>query len=149
TLEALFEVYRDSLTEGAKAATTLATERTHAKNLLIGLGKTTLIEGLTKAEIQAYADRRSKRGRPATIRKEVATLGFVWRWAIDRGLVRAAVPNLNLTFRKQVDREPFRTWEEIEAIVAVGGLSEAEEAGLWESLFLDEAQIREVLGYVR
>ncbi len=147
TLGELFDVYRATLTDGAKAATTLATERTHTGHLRAGLGPKSPVEAITKAQLQAYADRRTRSVGPATVRKELATLGYIWRWALDRGHVRSAVPALGVTYRKQAEKEPFRTWSEIEAIVASGGCTTAREGALWESLFLDEEQVREVLAH--
>ena len=149
TLGRLLDLYVQTLTEGAKAATTLATERTHVKHLKAVLKASTPVDGLTKADTQAYADTRSRKVRAATVKKEMATLAYIWRRGLDRGHVRAAVPSLKLTFCKQADKQPFRTWEEILAIIDSGHLGGDREAELWKSLYLDEHQVREVLEYVR
>ena len=149
TLGELLTLYQETLTEGAKAATTLATERTHVKHLRAALKPTTPMDALTKAVIQAYADARTRKAKPVTVKKEVATLGFIWRWGVERGHVLTPPPSLTLTYRKQAEKEPFRTWEEIEAILAAGHVTPAHEEELWGSLYLSESQIREILEHVR
>ncbi|HEY2159520.1 MAG TPA: tyrosine-type recombinase/integrase, partial [Isosphaeraceae bacterium] len=131
------------------AASTLSTERTHIGHLRAGLAPTSPVESLTKAQLQAYADRRTRSVSPATVRKELATLGYIWRWGIERGHVHAPVPSLAVTCRKQAEKEPFRTWSEVEAMIASGEGGEARTSRLWESLHLDEEQVREVLEHVR
>lgn len=71
-------------------------------------------------------------------------------WAVRKGKVLHKSPATDLR-RPQagVDRDEFRTLEEVEEIVARGGLTDDEELEYWESLFLTEDQIGETLSFVR
>ena len=46
------------------------------------------------------------------------------------------------------DKAPFRTREEVDDIVRRGGLSDDEEIALWESLYLTQQEIGEILAMV-
>ena len=48
-----------------------------------------------------------------------------------------------------MNRTSFQTWEEIERKIARGGLSEAEQAELWECVFLTLPEIDELLAFVK
>ena len=73
----MLDLYTQTLTEGAKASTTLATERTHVKHLKAVLKASTPVDGLTKVDLQAYADARSRKVRATTVKKELATLAYI------------------------------------------------------------------------
>ncbi len=73
---------------------------------------------------------------PVTIRKTIATLWAVWNWAAKSGLLSGAFPNSGVRYPKGTEKPHFQTWKEIEMQIARGGLSDAEQADLWDCLFL-------------
>jgi integrase len=64
-------------------------------------------------------------------------------------LVTSKFPAVELVYPKEQQAEPFRTYAQIEEIIARGGLDERRIRELWDSLFLDPKQIQEVLEIVR
>lgn len=156
TLGDLFDAYFQSLPEGALEATTIAGMRLHEKHLRQHLGTALPLLTLQALELQGYVERRSKepglRGRnvsPATIKKDLITLRTAWNWAIHMGHLKRPFPNRGLRFGKISEKPPFQTVAEIEKRAAKGGLSEAEEADLWDCAFLTLADIEGLLGQVR
>jgi hypothetical protein len=81
-------------------------------------------------------------------RKAAATLRFVWNWAYRRGQVPAKFPEVELVFPKEKQPEPFRTYDQIQAILARGRIDKRRERELWDGLFLDPTQVAEVLEHV-
>jgi integrase len=107
---------------------------------------------------QGYIGRRAKvvrNGRPIqrkTIEMELQTLRRAWDWAASRtpGLARPHWSLKGLSFPKAMPLRPFMTWGEVEREVAraKGRLKPAEVDALWDCLWLDRAQVRELLGFV-
>lgn len=54
-----------------------------------------------------------------------------------------------MVFPKEKQPEPFRTYDQIQTILARGGIDKRRERELWDGLFLDPAQVAEVLEHVR
>ena len=54
-----------------------------------------------------------------------------------------------MKYPKEEEKPSFQTWEEIERKIARGGLSEAEQAELWECVFLTLPEIDELLAFVK
>jgi len=131
-----------------KAETTLDGERKHIRHLKKGIGEKTAINTIDLKKVQAYAASRPVSG--ATIRKELVTFSQVWGWARVRGIVKKECPIYDarrkwaVKFDKPAEREKFMTWAEIERRIARGG-----DESLWEVLFLDEKQVRDLLKYVK
>jgi integrase len=155
TLAELFAAYAERFTSGAKEASTRKVERIHAAHVTRVLGPRAVLAQMTTGTIQGYVDTRSeeryrgRRIRPQTIRKEVATLQTVWNWATRQGLVGAVCPARGVTFPKGQDKPPFRTYDQIAAIVARGGLTDPQIRELWDGLFLDTDQVAEAIEFVR
>ncbi len=155
TLDGLLAVYRKSLPKGAKAQTTLNTEETHTSHLLRHIRKTKLAQSVTTADMQMYVEKRlrdSYRGkpiRPDTVKKEVATLRLIWNWAVAHGLLTGASPTKGLNYPKTEQKPPFMTREEIEKVIKRGGLTEEQEARLWDCLFLTSAEVAKLLDHVK
>lgn len=150
TIESLLNLYARHLTPGSKGVNTLETEAIHRTHLISILGKTG-VESFGLNDLDRYVKTRAEIGRDAvTIKKEIATLRLSWNWGFKRG--HAAVPwtwKLNdLHFPKQAEKEPFRTWSEIERRISAGVSTERARA-LWECLYLDESQVTECLAWVR
>lgn len=154
-LAELFECYRTQFTAGAKEAITREMEGVHLKHLARLIGGETPVASITAATVQRFVDDRSQelhRGhpvKPKTVRKAVATLRFVWNWANRRGEVPTKFPDVELVFPKEKQPEPFRTYDQIKAILARGGIDKRRERELWDGLFLAPAEVEEVLKHVR
>lgn len=155
TLAELFEHYAKNLTAGSKEANTRKCESIHMRHLERLLGGKTPVARVTTAVVQGYVDRRAAekyRGRPIkpqTIKKEVATLLTVWNWAARRDHVPAPCSTKGVTFPKEREKPLFRTYDQVTAIVARGGLSKTEVRELWDGLFLGKDEVAEVLAHVR
>jgi len=152
TLKSVFDHYTASLTPNAKEANSLETEQIHRRHLLGQLGEGTPFESIALATLQDYVNARGNAGRQAnTIKKELATLRMVWNWAFKRGQVGLPVTwkVRDLTFSKSSQKESFKTWEEIEHRIEMGGLKPERVEALWECLYLDESQIKECLDWVK
>lgn len=154
-LAEVFESYRTQFTAGAKEAITREMEGVHLKHLARLIGGDTPVVAITAAVVQRFVDARSQelhRGhpvKPTTVRKAVATLRFVWNWANRRGLAPTKFPDVELDFPKEKQPEPFRTYDQIQAILARGGVDKRRERELWDGLFLSPAEVEEVLKHVR
>jgi integrase len=154
-LEEMFDLYRREFTAGAKEAITREMENIHLNHLTRLIGGETPVAAVTAGTIQRFVDDRSRelhRGhpvKPKTVKKAVATLRFVWNWAFRRGAVPSKFPDVELVFPKEKQPEPFRTYEQIQAILARGGIDKRRERELWDGLFLDPKQVTEVLEHVR
>jgi integrase len=107
---------------------------------------------------QGYIGRRSRverAGRPIqrkTIEMELQTLRRAWEWAASRtpGLAPPSWTLKGLSFPKATPLRPFMTWGEVEREIAraKGRLTAAEVDELWDGLWLDRGQVRELLGFV-
>lgn len=154
TMKGLFDRYQHDLPADAKAKTTRATERVHMGHFTRILGVELRLP-LSLTDLQAYIRERSKEdGRKGnrvgakTIEKELETLNTIWTWAVKMGLVQTPMPRDGLVLPVTADKPPFQTKKQIEQQIARGGLSPAEEAALWESLYLDLDEIKAILDYV-
>jgi integrase len=144
-----------------KAKNTIACEEIHVRHLKRLLGESTHLSAITLATIQGYINTRSKTkcrdkllsGR--TIRKELATFRQIWDWARKRQYVAAECPLYDegrrwaVTLPKPMEKEKFQTWEQIKRRIARGGSTPQKKKELWDSLFLDEYQIAELLKHVK
>lgn len=154
-LSELFRTYQTDFTAGAKEVITRAMEDIHMKHLTRIIGGDTLLASVTAGTVQKFVDARSREefnGHPVkakTVRKAVATFRVVWNWAYRQGHVPSKFPEVKLVFPKEKQPEPFRTYDQIQAIVARGGIDKRRERELWDGLFLNPAEIADVLEYVR
>lgn len=96
----------------------------------------------------AYAKERLAEGvRPYTVRKELGTLHRALRWAKRAELLNSA-PAWNVAdipIGHDEGREPFRTFDQIQAIIARQGLKGKEAGRLWECLYLSSEDVDECL----
>src|SRR2546423_492892 len=91
------------------------------------------------------------RGKPlsaTTIKKELSTFSTVWSWARTVGYVTSAFPKKNLGSPKTSKQPPFQTWGEIERQIKPGGLTDVEQAELWDCLFLTLAETDDLLRFI-
>ena len=153
-LSELFGTYRTSFTVGAKEKITLKMENIHLKHLIRILGDRPASE-VTAGAVQRFVDVRSRETfkgqpvKPTTVRKAVATLRFVMNWAVRQGHGTTKFPEVELAFPKERQAEPFRTYDQIAAIIVRGGLDARRIRELWDGLFLDPEQVAEALQVAR
>ena len=155
TLEQIKKDYFDELPKGAKEDSSVATEKTHASHLIQILGGSLPIRSLGVSQLQRYVSERRKddgqRGKkiqPHTIKKELQTFKQFWDFARVRQYVEGDCPTLHVRLPKPDEKPPFHTWEQIEAAIKQGGLTEVQVDELWDSLFLGEKEVQELLAYV-
>jgi integrase len=154
-LSELFQTYQTEFTVGAKEVITRAIEDIHMKHVSRIIGGQTLLATVTAGTVQRFVDERSREqfnGYPVkakTVRKAVATFRFVWNWARRQGHVPTKFPEVELVFPKEKQPEPFRTYDQILAILARGGIDKRRERELWDGLFLNPAEIDAALEHVR
>jgi integrase len=130
--------------------------RLHFKHLVGCFGPAFPIAELSLADLQRYVDRRARangtNGRKlsaATIRKELVTLRTAWNFAARLKLVVGRLPAEGLRYPKSTEKPPFQTMAEIERQLTAGGLTEAEEAELWDALYLTADEIAKLLAHVK
>lgn len=168
TLKELFTKFFDAMPPGTLEDTTMKTMRLHVRHLIRIFKARFKIQQLTKQDLQRYINKRaaektqyivdkslpkSKQKRTpvsaTTIRKEIVTLGTVWRWAETEPLVTGAFPNRGLRLPKTDEKPPFQTWEEIERQINCDSLTGSEAAVLWDCLYLRSSQMEELLQHVK
>lgn len=147
----LFDSYFATLTRDAKAAGSIKTEKIHAGHLRKAIGEKRSADDLALETVQRYVDKRARKVTRTTILKEIATLRFILRWSAKRGLVgrEPTWRTADLTLPKGHERPPFQTIDQIEKQIAKGGLSDEQQANLWECLWLDQARTLECLAWVK
>jgi integrase len=155
TLGEFFERFKKNRPPG-KEGNTAYTEDIHIAHLLRLLGAKTALADVP-GKLQAYVNDRSNEDSrlggkvsQATVKKELGTLTSLWnRWGSGQGLTAGTLSLTNLEYPKKDEKPPFQTWEQIERQIAVGHLSEDEQAELWDALYLPVPQVQELLEYVR
>lgn len=142
--------------EASLEPNTLECIRIHFRHLERAFGPEFEVTSLKLADLQRYVDQRAKaKGRKGgklsatTIQKEIVTLRTAWNWAERMELVTGRFPNRGLRYPKTTERPPFMTRAEIERRLATGGLTEAEQAELWDALYLTADEVKELLQYVK
>ena len=156
TLRELLVKYENGLRVGTLESNSISTIKLHLKHIARILGSKFRADRLSFSNLQNYVDVRSleqgKRGRPisaVTVKKELATLSGVWNWAARMGDVRGMYPSKGLSFQKTIEKPMFQTRSEIERQIANGGLSDIEQAELWDCLYLSADDIDDVLHVVQ
>ncbi len=135
TARQLFDQYLAAHGNGTLESSTLVTLRIHLKRLAETVGERFRIQGLSLADLQGHVDRRRKKAvAPATLKKEIATARACWNWAVSAGHIKGTFPSRGLRFPRGAEKEPFRTFAEIEALVAADAFEGAD--ALWECLYL-------------
>jgi integrase len=155
SLKQLCEGYVESLPAGAIEESTLEGMEIQMRHLRRILGDDFAIRSLELADLHRYVDQRSRekgrRGRTVsavTIKKDLTAFSTLWTWARHMGAVEKPFPKRGLKFPKTTEKPAFQTIQEIERKIARGGLTEAEEADLWDFVFLTLPDIAELLTYV-
>ena len=153
TIESLLDQHLANIPEGSIEANTRSMLMIHARHLKRLLGKRTQTAKLELSDLQAYVNKRSQepglRGRTVgavTIRKELTTLQVAWNWATDAQLISTKLPSKNrLRYPKSDEKPPFKTWAEIERIIARGNLTSEQQADYWGCVYLNKEEISDLL----
>jgi len=149
TAKQLFDKYLQTHANGTVEKNSLGTSRTHFNQFTKSVGERFRIQTLTLLTLQEHVDRRRRKGvSPATLKKELATIRSCWNWAVHGGILKGTFPGKGLRFPKEKEKEPFRTFAEIEAIIAAENPDDERKEALWESLYLTRPEIEEFLLYV-
>jgi integrase len=150
TARQLFDSYLATHSNGTVEESSLGTARTHLHQFAQTVGERFRMQALTMLDLQGHVDRRRKKGvSPVTLRKEVATVRACWNWAVHAGVLKGAFPGKGLRFPKEEEKEPFRTYAEIETVLASESPDDARREVLWESLYLTPAEVEQFLLCVR
>ena len=156
TLEQIKKDYFAELPQGAKEDSSVATEKTHLSHFIKILGGRAPIRSLGVPQLQRYVSERRKndgqRGKkiqPHTVKKELQTFKQLWDFARVRHYVEGDCPALHAKLPKSDEKLPFHTWAQIEAAIKKGGLTEIEIGELWDSLFLGEKEVQDLLAWVK
>jgi integrase len=123
----------------------------HLRNLAEKLGSKSSepIDRVDRRDLEAFLQARLRERSPTTVAKERDTVVGFFAWAVGQGYLETS-PAVGLTRVKTGgQRSPFRTVDEIEAILARGGLTRDEQWALWDCLYLAPGEIAEVLALVR
>jgi integrase len=157
TLQDIWNGYFESIPSESRDS--IKTERTHIKHF-IAILKNKNIRAINFKDLQEYIKTRleedGNRGKTTstrTIRKEMDTFKGIWNnYALPLKLVSFS---FELTFvakfklGKESTKAKFQTWEQIENQISRGNLKENEAEFLWDGLFLDLSQIKELLDFVK
>jgi integrase len=150
TARQLFDSYLATHSNGTVEESSLRTSRTHLNQFAQTIGERFRMQALTLLDLQGHVDRRRKKGvAPVTLKKEMATLRACWNWAVHGGVLKGVFPGKGLRFPKEEEKEPFRTFAEIEAILAAEKPDDDRREMLWEALYLTRQEVEEFLLYVR
>jgi len=153
-LKTVVDQYLDNYTVG-KEQTTIAGEKIHIAHFQRILGDKLMFSSLDTDKLQTYAAKRSKetglngkRLSPETVKKEFRTFNQIWKMAVAKGYAFGPSPTKSVRLELTDEKPPFMTWDEIEAIIERGDLTGEQQKEYWDSLFLDEKQILELLSHV-
>jgi integrase len=150
TARQLFDSYLATHSNGTVEESSLRTSRTHLNQFAQTIGERFRMQTLTLLDLQGHVDRRRKKGVSAvTLKKEMATVRACWNWSVHGGVLKGVFPGKGLRFPKEEEKEPFRTFAEIEAIIAAEKPDDDRREMLWEALYLTRPEIEEFLLYVR
>ena len=69
--------------------------------------------------------------------------------AVAGGVLKGSFPAKGLRYPKEEEKEPFRTFAEIEAIIASENPDEERKEALWQALYLTRPELEEFLGHMR
>jgi len=133
----LFDHYLRTHANGTIEDNSLGTRRTHFNQFVRTVGERFRFQSLTFLTLREHIERRRKQGIfPSTLKQEVASVRACWNWAVLAGLLKGVFPGKGLRFPKEDEKEPFRTFAEIEAVIAARNPDDATKDVLWEALYL-------------
>ncbi len=156
TLGDIVRRYQETFTKGAKEEITRRMEDIHLAHLIRIIGGKRPLSEITTGIIQQFIDARSREkhnGHPIkakTVKKAVATLRYVWNWSFRQGQAPMRFTGCDLIYAKEKQAEPFRTYEQIQAIITRSpGLTRRRLRELWDGLFLNPVEVADVLDHVK
>ena len=148
SLGEMLDEYLANIKEGSIESNTRQMLEIHVRHLKRIIGKRKTAKLIDIDCLQHYVDarslepgRRNKNVSPTTIRKEISTLSTVWKWALAKKLVSHPLAKVGLQYAKATQKPPFQTYQQIKQRIERGHLPEAQQADLWESVFLDLDEI--------
>jgi integrase len=151
--------FRDQYVATHKASlekTTLDGIELHFGYFVEEWGENFPINDLGLLTLQAYVDGRTKdagmNGRKvsaATIKKEIITLRTAWNWAKRAKIVKEPFPYVGLRYPRTTEKPPFMTKAEVERKIKAGGLSQAEEADLWDAMYPTTEETKTILKLIK
>ena len=114
----------------------LSTQAVHLRNFRKKLGRRadTPCDRLAHRDLDQYLQARLKERKADTVGKERFPLVKLFEWAVAHGYLDASPAAGLAAIKGDADKQPFGTVAEIEAILARGGLDDAEAATLWDCL---------------
>lgn len=168
TLGSMLQQFFESIPPDSLEETTSKTMQIHRRHLIRVLKTSLPVRELSGEHLQQYVNKRAtertrfiadktkpkaKQTRTqvsaTTIRKEIKTLGTIWRWAISAQIVDHPFPCRGIRWPKTDEKPPFQTWSEIERQIEQQQLTTSEADLLWECLYLRASEIEELLAFVK
>lgn len=150
TARQIFDDYLKTHSNGTIEENSLLTLRTHLSQMTSSLGERFRLQKLTLLDLQKHVDKRQKNGiSTVTIKKEITTLRSCWNWAVNGKRLNGAFPGKGLRLPKEEEKEPFRSFEEIESILRNEKPDVLRTESLWEALYLTRSEVTEFLAHVR
>ncbi len=166
TLSQAFEEFFESIPDENLERSTIYTMKVHKGHLLRHFKRNFILKNTTPQDIQSYVNARLKEDTQfwhksvdgsrfrrkvgvKTIKKELITLGTIWRWAAAGSYVDGKFPNTGLRFPKMEEKQVFRTIAEILLEISQRQLTDTEADGLWECVYLNVQEIKELLEHVK
>jgi integrase len=107
------------------------------------------MDRLHHRDLQRALSRRLQAVAGATVNKERSTLLSFGKWAVREDYLQSSPAAALPVVRTDRDRPPFRTRAEIEGIIEREEIDDEEIPGIWECLYLTQAEIAEILALVR
>ncbi len=150
TLDAAIQEYLNNL--GHLAESNRYTIAVHLRNLKKKLpGKVNEpINRIEYRDLEDFIQARLKERSKTTVSKERETAVQFFGWAVARAYLTESPTEELTTIKTEGNRSSkFRTVEEVEGIIARGGLTKSQEWALWDWLYLTPAEIAEILATVR
>lgn len=135
------------------SANYLSSQRTHFNHFykFLGKGADRPCHEVTRSTLEQYLCQRKKIRDGDTVNHERLTLQMFYNWvALQDDVSPFPYPAHKLPrFRGARDRDPFKTVEEIQAIIARSELKGRQIRDAWEALYLSLPQIAGLLRLVR
>lgn len=147
-VKAAIAEYLDHL--GHLAESNRGTIRVHLNNLqkYLAIRTEIPIDQITHRDLDGFLEVRLRQRAATTVNKERGTIVDLFDWAAARGYVSSSPAAQLRKVKGSAEADPFRTKQEIEAIIARGGLTVPESMALWDCLYLTPDEIGEVLQLV-
>lgn len=149
-----FEEFFAAQSVGALEGRTVEGMKLHSRRLAEHFGRRYDLSALDRPSLQEYVNSRSRatgqRGGKitrTTIVHELSTLRALWKWCKAAGRVSAPWPGTGLVYPKGKMMPPFQTIAEIRPQLA--GLSSADQAALWASVYLTVQEVGQLLDDIR